>query len=65
VQDAFPVWDAGEGSKAENLPDVEDDQGVEDDGHGVVVNQHRTPYLVHQLSVFMIRLRTIRTEQRH
>jgi hypothetical protein len=43
VQDAFPVCDAEEGSKVENLPDVEDDRGVEDDGHGFVVNQRRTP----------------------
>jgi hypothetical protein len=27
-------------------PRVEDDRGVEDDGHGVVVNQRRTPYLL-------------------
>jgi hypothetical protein len=36
---------AGEGSNVENLPDVEDDRGFEDDSHGVIVNQRRTPYL--------------------
>jgi hypothetical protein len=35
-----------------------DDRGVEDDGHGVVVDQCRTPYLARQLSVFTVRLRT-------
>jgi hypothetical protein len=54
VQDAFLIYDVGEGSKAENLLGVEDDWGVEDDGHGVIVNQRRTPYLARQLSVFMI-----------
>lgn len=38
--------------------EVEDD--VEDNGHGVVVNQCHTPYLACQLSVFMTRLRTMR-----
>jgi hypothetical protein len=60
VQDAFLVYDAGEGFKGENLPVVEDDRGVEDNGHGVVVNQCHTPYLACQLSVFMTRLRTMR-----
>jgi hypothetical protein len=32
---------------------IEDDWGVEDDSHGIVVNQRRTPYLACQLSVFM------------
>jgi hypothetical protein len=27
----------------ENLPDVEDDRGVADDGHEAVVNRRRTP----------------------
>jgi hypothetical protein len=58
VQDAFPVCDPGEGSKAKSLPDVEDDRGVTDDYHGVVVKQRHTPYLARQLSVFMTRLRT-------
>jgi hypothetical protein len=35
-----------------------DDWGVEDDSHGVVVDQRRTPYLARQLSVFTVRLRT-------
>jgi hypothetical protein len=56
----FAVRKAGEGSKAENLPDVEDDRGVEDYCHGVIMNQHCTPYLTHQLAVFVTRLRTTR-----
>jgi hypothetical protein len=39
MQDAFLICNVGEGSKAEHLPSVEDDQGVEDDSHGVVVDQ--------------------------
>jgi hypothetical protein len=58
MQDALSIRDVGEGSKAENLPDVEDDKHVEDDSHGVIINQHRTTYLARQLSVFMTRLRT-------
>jgi hypothetical protein len=56
VQDTFLIHDAGEGSEAENLPNVEDDQGVEDGSHGVIWNQRRTPYLVCQLSLFMTHL---------
>jgi hypothetical protein len=41
------------GSSAGNLPGVEDGRGVEDDCHGVIVNQRRTSYLACQLSVFM------------
>jgi hypothetical protein len=59
VQDAFLICNAREGSKAKHLPDMEGDRGVEDDSHGVVVDQRRTPYLARQLSVFMTRLRTI------
>jgi hypothetical protein len=59
VQDAFSIRDAGEGSKAEKLLNVEDDQSVEYDSHGVIGNQHRTPYLTRQLSVFMTRLCTM------
>jgi hypothetical protein len=33
VQDTFSTRDVGEGSKVENLPNIEDDQGVEDDSH--------------------------------
>jgi hypothetical protein len=55
MQDTFSIRDVGEGSKAENLPD---DKHVEDDTHGVIINQHRTTYLARQLSVFMTRLRT-------
>jgi hypothetical protein len=58
VQDALSIHDAGEGPKVEHLPGVEGDQGIENDSHGVVVDQRRTPYLARQLSVFMIRLRT-------
>jgi hypothetical protein len=35
VSDTFPVYDAGEGFKGENLLIVEDDRCVEDNGHGV------------------------------
>lgn len=45
MQDAFPVCDAEEGSKVENLPDVEDDRDAKVDGHGAVVNRRRTIYL--------------------
>lgn len=44
--------------KKKNLPSVEDGQGAEDDSHGVVVNQHRTPYMARQLSAFLTRLCT-------
>jgi hypothetical protein len=37
VQDAFSIRDVGEGSKAEHLPGVESDRGVEDDSHGVIM----------------------------
>lgn len=43
VQDSLLVYNAGEGSKAENLPGIEGDPGVEEDCHGVVVNQRHTP----------------------
>jgi hypothetical protein len=52
VQNPLPVYDVGKGSKVENLPGVEDGRGVEDDCHGVIVNQHCTPYLACQLSMF-------------
>lgn len=44
--------DAREGSEVENLPndDVEDD--VENDDRGAIGNQHRCPYLAHQLLGF-------------
>lgn len=45
--------------KQKNLPSVEDGQGAEDDSHGVVVNQHRTPYMARQLSAFLTRLCTV------
>jgi hypothetical protein len=45
VQDSFPIRDAGEGSKAKNLPGIKDDRSVEDDSHRVVRNQHHSPYL--------------------
>jgi hypothetical protein len=47
-----------DGSKAEHLPGIEGDQGVEDDSHGVIVDQRRTPYMACQLSLFMTRLCT-------
>jgi hypothetical protein len=59
VQDAFLIYNAGEGSKAEDLPSIEGDRDVEDDSHGVVVYQRRTPYLARHLSVFMTRPRTM------
>jgi hypothetical protein len=43
MQDAFSIRDAGEGSKVENLPGVEDDRSVEDDSHVVFGNQRHTP----------------------
>jgi hypothetical protein len=58
VQDTFLIYNAGEGSKAEHLPNIEGDRGVENDSHGDVVDQRHTHYLVRQLSVFMTRLRT-------
>jgi hypothetical protein len=59
VQDAFLICNAGEGSKAEDLPGIEGDRDVEEDSHGVVEDQRRTPYPVHQLLVFVTRLRTM------
>jgi hypothetical protein len=58
VRDAFLVYNAGEGSKAEVLPNIEGDRDVEDDNHEVVMDQRRTLYLAHQLLVFMVRLCT-------
>jgi hypothetical protein len=45
VQGAILVCDAGEGSEVENLPGCEVDDGVENDGHGAVLDQRRSPYL--------------------
>jgi hypothetical protein len=45
VQDTFLIFNAEHGSKVEDLSSIEGDGGVEDDGHGVVVYQRRTPYL--------------------
>lgn len=59
MQDAFLVYNAEEGSKAEVLPNIEGDRDVEDDSHGVVMDQRRTLYRAHQLLVFMVRLRTM------
>jgi hypothetical protein len=42
VQDAYLVYNAEEGSKAEVLPSIEGDWDVEDDNHGVVMDQRRT-----------------------
>jgi hypothetical protein len=58
VHDAFLICNAGEGSKVEHLPSIEGDRSVEDDSHGVIVDQCRTLYLARQMSVFMTRLRT-------
>jgi hypothetical protein len=33
VQDPFLIRNAGEGSKAEHLTDIEGDRGIEDDSH--------------------------------
>jgi hypothetical protein len=60
VQDTFLISDVGEGSKAEHLPGVEGDRSVEDDSHGVIMDQHHTPYLARQLSMFMTQLRSTR-----
>jgi hypothetical protein len=58
VQDALLICNAGEGSEAEDLPNIRGDRDVEDDSHGFVVDQRHTPYLACQLSVFMTRPRT-------
>jgi hypothetical protein len=58
VQGSFLICNAGDGSEVEDLSNIEGDRGVEDDGHGVVVYQRRTPYLVRQLLVFVTRLCT-------
>jgi hypothetical protein len=52
VQCTITVYDAGEGSEVEDLSGGEVDGGVEGDGHGFVLNRHRSPYLARQLSVF-------------
>lgn len=36
----------------ENLSYGEADDGIEDDGHGAILDRRRLPYLVHQLSDF-------------
>jgi hypothetical protein len=43
VQVAFLICNAVDGSEVEDLFSIEGDRGVEDDGHGVVVYQRRTP----------------------
>jgi hypothetical protein len=43
VQDTLLIYDAGDGSKVEDLSGIEGDHGVEGDGHGVVVYQRRSP----------------------
>jgi hypothetical protein len=45
VQDTFLICNAGDGSEVEDLSSIEVEQGVEDDGHGVVVYQRCTHYL--------------------
>lgn len=52
MQDPLPARDTREGSEMENLPSIEDNRGVEDVYHGVVMNRCRTPYLACQLLVF-------------
>jgi hypothetical protein len=53
VQDTFLICNARDGSEVEDLSSIEGDRDVEDDGHGVVVYQCRTPYQVRQLLVFV------------
>jgi hypothetical protein len=45
VQDAFLIYNARDGSEAEDLSSNESDRDVVYDGHGVIVDQRRTPYL--------------------
>jgi hypothetical protein len=52
VQDTL-ICNAGVGSIVEHLHSIEGERGVKDGSHGVVVDQRRTPYLAHQMSVFM------------
>jgi hypothetical protein len=54
VQGSLLVCDAGDGPEAEDCSEVEDDHGLEDDCHGVIVYQCHTPYLARYLSVFVI-----------
>jgi hypothetical protein len=54
VQDPLSISNTGEGSKVENLPDIEDDRCVEDDCHRVVTKSTSHPYLAHKLSVFSL-----------
>jgi hypothetical protein len=53
VQDAFLVCNVGEGYKTKDHPSIEGDRDVEEDSHGVVLDQRHTPYLAHRLSVFI------------
>jgi hypothetical protein len=47
VQDYLLIDDEREGSEVEKLSGMEYDRSVERDGHGAVMNRHRTPYLSH------------------
>jgi hypothetical protein len=54
----FLICNAGEGSKAEDLYNIEGDWEVENDSHEVIVDQCRNPCLARQLSMFVIRSHT-------
>ena len=60
VQGAFLIRNAGDGFEVEDFSSIEGDEDVEDDGHGVFIDQHCTPYLARELSVFVARLHTMR-----
>jgi hypothetical protein len=58
VQSYLYVRYVRDGSEAEHDSWVESDLVLEDDGHGVNLDQRHTPYLVRQLSVISVRLHT-------
>jgi hypothetical protein len=51
MQWRFLVGDAAEGSEVENMSYGKAEDGVEDNDHGAIENQHRSPYLAHLLSM--------------
>jgi hypothetical protein len=52
VQGAPLVHNAGNGFEVENLPSGEAKEGVQNNGHGAIVDRHRGPYLASQLLEF-------------
>lgn len=53
MQGTLLVHEVGEGSKVEDLHCGEIEDSVEDDRNGAIMDRPRTPYLEHQLSVFV------------